>query len=460
MAALLFLIAQVPLLAQISETKLPDGILRYERLSPRPTFWQYVQDQWGWIVNARPFGKSIAFLVGVGNYQYVRPTLSYVKNDVAEMKQFLLDRAGFDVVYVALDNVANADLVDNFMLKSLKQELTPQDRLLFYFSGHGADLDAGEGYMQFGRARPGEYDRGQYIEMTRCEKWSKALRAKHVLFLLDACNSGLGYDSKNGGSVHIDEDLLALFSGDGSRTVITAGTGKEKSFQVSTGNDQGYSVFTRAFLDSIRNASPSGGGLIILDEVAAGIKRQVAEFSSKAPGRQMTPRVWPIPRESGRDRGTFVFLNPNAKKPTIPSSLNGFVSVTPKQVDVTTESTITQSAVAITLTLHSRVGEGAFQQKDYRGALREFLAAYKLLPDDLGTVARIGDCYFYLNELEEAERWITKAAIMDHNWAGPPYLLGHIWLRQGNQVKAKQSFDRSCALGFQSACEAAKQVIQ
>jgi uncharacterized protein len=311
------------------EVKLPDGVVRYDKpeTGASPLFWQYLKDQWGWLISNRPFRKSVAFLVGVGNYQIIRPNLKYVSNDVEEMRQFLMTSAGFDAVYVAYD-FADVRLVENYMFNEFPRILTPEDRLLFYFSGHGADL-AGTGYMQFAKAEPGKYDPNQYLDVTRTEKWSKQISAKHILFLIDACNSGLGYDAKSDVTPRVDEDLLSLFSGDGSRAVITAGTGNEQSFQVDEGNNQGHSIFTEAFLDAIRYTD-SRSGFLILDEVMAQIRRNVGAFSRGAPGRQMTPRLWQIPRKPGTDKGTFVFLNPKAKAPPVPAPLKQYITVTSK----------------------------------------------------------------------------------------------------------------------------------
>jgi hypothetical protein len=311
------------------QTRLPDGVIRYDKPGPTPSLWQYIKDQWGWIVLSRPFGKSVAFLVGVGDYEYIKPKLQYVSSDLRELREYLLNSAGFDSVYVAQDGAASADLVERYMFNELPNLLSKDDRLLFYFSGHGTDI-SGTGYMQFSKATT-EYDRSQYLDVTRCETWSKRLPAKHVLFLLDACNSGLGYDAK-AGEPNVDEELLNQFSGDGSRIVVTAGTGTERSFQVTEGNNQGYSVFTRAFLDAIRNTN-SSSGFLTLDEVLAVAERQIASFSRGNPGRQMTPRKWQIPRQPGTDKGTFVFLNANVKRPSVPSPLQPYIAVTPKELE-------------------------------------------------------------------------------------------------------------------------------
>ena len=182
----------------VAQTKLPDGVLRYDKAGTTPSLWQYIKDQWGWVVKSRPFGKSVAFLVGVGDYESITPKLRYVGTDLKEMREFLLNEVKFDTVYVAQDGVASAGLVEKYMMVEFPKQLNAEDRLLFYFSGHGTDF-AGRGYMQFIKAKAGEFDNGQHVDVTRCEQWSKQLSARHVLFLIDACNSGLGYDPKDGG---------------------------------------------------------------------------------------------------------------------------------------------------------------------------------------------------------------------------------------------------------------------
>jgi len=47
--------------------------------------------------SARPFGRSVAFLVGVSKYQHLSQ-LPSVLNDVHQMRDFLLYKAGFDDV--------------------------------------------------------------------------------------------------------------------------------------------------------------------------------------------------------------------------------------------------------------------------------------------------------------------------------------------------------------------------
>jgi hypothetical protein len=337
-AATLCLLLMFPLCgsAQITETRLSDGVIRYERKrsgTQLPSFWQEFYDLFKYTPSSSqpPFDRSVAFLIGVGHYKYINPNLEYVKTDLADFRGYLLSEAGFDTVYVVEDGVASVPLVEDYMVNRFPKELSAEDRLLFYFSGHGADIGGEVGYLQFTGAQPGVYSVDQYLPVTRVREWSQLNRAKHILFLLDSCVSGLGFEEKSGSS-NVDGDLLRTFSGNGSRFVVTAGTAREKAFQVEKSSAQGYSVFTHAFLTALRSRDlmSADRGFVILDQVFAQAKVEVGKFGAGS-GRRMTPRVWAIPRDEAKDTGTFVFINPSATSPKLVGPIEKLLGVVPKE---------------------------------------------------------------------------------------------------------------------------------
>jgi hypothetical protein len=306
-----YLLIAIPSAAQVKTTVLPDGIIKYEGSAARshePSFWEIFRGLFQVAPPRLPFERSFAFLIGVSSYEYLNPELPYVRTDLEDMRKFLIEKAGFDVVYVAVDGVVNTETIENYMVNVLPKQIGENDRLLFYYSGHGADIGGATGYMQFSQARQGVFDSNQYLAITRTEEWSHLTRAKHALFLIDSCASGLGFESKSGSS-NVDEDLLNTLSGNGSRFVITAGTAREKAFEFETSSTQGYSVFTHAFLEALESNSEGyrGKGFLVLDEVFADAKVRVGRFASST-GQKMTPRLWSIPRDD-KDTGTFIFIN-------------------------------------------------------------------------------------------------------------------------------------------------------
>jgi hypothetical protein len=294
----------------------PDRVLKFERRtspSAQPSFFQRLADQLRVTVVRRPFERSIAFLAAVGEYTH-HDSLRWVQTDLVDLRSVLLDR-GFDTVYVAGESAVTAQLLDTYMMNILPKEMNTSDRLLFYYSGHGGDLQGASGYLLFRDAPQGQTDFQQTMPILNVLNWSQKSPAKHAVFLFDACMSGLGWAPKDGGA--LDSIWINHVSGGPSRNLITAGTADEKTYEITSAKDKGYSLFTRAFLNAIRDGGNSGPtrGVQLLDEVFAATKAHV--LRTPLPGaKTMTPRMWDLKyvlngKEVAR-QGTFLFLDPKA----------------------------------------------------------------------------------------------------------------------------------------------------
>jgi uncharacterized caspase-like protein len=230
---LAFSLSTAPVLAQIKSEVLKDGVEHWYIQEP-PNSEAYLTRRFAEIYNVilsaqstRPFGRSIAFLVGVSKYQNLSQ-LPSVLNDIREMREFLLNKAGFDEVYVVTDANVKRDLIEQYVKGILPDKMSSPDRLLFYYSGHGGD-QKGNGYMLFGGAQSGKFFGQDVLAVSSLGDWSKELQIQHALFILDSCSSGLGFLQKSGVS-DSDSLLLRTLSGNGSRTVLTAGTAEEETY--------------------------------------------------------------------------------------------------------------------------------------------------------------------------------------------------------------------------------------
>jgi len=264
---------------------------------------------------AQPFGRSIAFLAGVGKYHNMSPQLPSVRNDLEQMRNFLLNDAGFDEVYVAEDDVVNRDLVEQYVKGVIPGMMNENDRLLFYYSGHGGDHHdkAGHvvgktGYMLFGGAREGQFWGQQVLPIDALLDWSRELQNRHILFLIDSCASGLAFTSKSGPD-DTKRLLIQTLSGNGSRTVLTAGTADESTYAVEGREQAGNGIFTKSLLNAYQSHINAGEAFIPVRELFSGIETQVAQFSARE-RKKTTPRMWSLQEDDYR--GTFVFLNTRA----------------------------------------------------------------------------------------------------------------------------------------------------
>ncbi|HEX4809557.1 MAG TPA: caspase family protein [Bryobacteraceae bacterium] len=263
-----------------------------------------------------PFQRSVAVIVGIGHYKFITPRLEYVSKDVEKMRDYLLGDGGFDAVYV-MDEGVSPEVVSAFMSDEMPQKVGPKDRLLFYYSGHGADPGTGRPVLQFQQARPGQWGQN-VLRVDEYEQWSGLLKAEHVLFLYDACTAGEATMAKGGK----EETRTAVteLSGNGSRIVVTAGTANQEAWVVKESSSNQYSIFTEALLRVLRDgtAESKQRGFITIGQAVGEASVVLADMTRHlGPGHEMNPD--PVNIDRART-GTFVFLNPHADQPKMPDS--------------------------------------------------------------------------------------------------------------------------------------------
>ena len=302
---------------EIQYEKLDDGQVEHWYHPENQRSWFQIQvekiSNVLWAGKKAPFGRSVALLTGVSDYQYLTPDLPSVENDLRDMRKFLLQQGGFDEVFVIKNSNLNRNIIERYIKDELPKRVGRDGRLLFYFSGHGADKrGSNTGYMQFSKARADQFYGDEVLAVKSVETWSDEVEVKHLLALLDCCSSGLAFADK--GKARCDQAIFKTLSGNGSRVVATAGTADQKTYALKA-RDGGNGIFTRAFLDVFASEAENVGkcGLFTIDEVISQVKRNVSEFSSRYQ-KEVTPRIWTLADRTYQ--GTFVFLNPGVKKLT------------------------------------------------------------------------------------------------------------------------------------------------
>ena len=141
------------------------------------------------------YAESHALVIGVSNYTNGWPKLPGVIGDVSAVRD-ALETHGFKVQVVE-DPVDYNALDDAFTSFISKYGRKPDNRLLFYFSGHGHTVkNYGEemGYIiPTGSPNPNRDLDGfldTAMDMQQIEVYAKRIRNKHALFILDSCFSG------------------------------------------------------------------------------------------------------------------------------------------------------------------------------------------------------------------------------------------------------------------------------
>jgi hypothetical protein len=141
------------------------------------------------------YKESHALLIGVSNYVEGWPNLRGVKKDIKELSEVLRGQ-GFHVVIV--EDPAYDEMVASFSAFINNYGLNPDNRLLFYFSGHGYTATqsyGGEmGYIVPSDAPDPEKDFKGFlqkaVDMQQIEVFAKRIQSRHALFIFDSCFSG------------------------------------------------------------------------------------------------------------------------------------------------------------------------------------------------------------------------------------------------------------------------------
>ena len=202
------------------------------------------------------YHKSYALLIGVSEYNSNSKAswgnLTSIPEELNTVESALKDK-GFEVIRV--NNPNSLQLHEAFKSFVLQYGYEENNRLLFYFAGHGFQNNKGNkgflvpsdapvpSYTKNGKHHIGD-DKGfrdKAFHMTDILGWSEKMNVKHALFLFDSCFSGAIFKTRNLPNL---PDIIQPLSGKKVRQFITAGKAGEEVPATSS--------FTPAFVDALK----------------------------------------------------------------------------------------------------------------------------------------------------------------------------------------------------------------
>lgn len=227
------------------------------------------------------YAKSYAVVIGINQYEKWAP-LEFAVADSRAVTQ-LFERSGFDQIISIQDHEATQRRLLTILGHELPRMVGRDDRLVIYFAGHGQTEELANGGKK-GYIIPVDADTSNYfataISMETLRSLSARIPAKHILYVMDSCYSGLGLNRSAGLSVDVD-DYIHEMSSRRAVQIITAG-GKDEPVE----EKQGHGLFTKYFLLAMKGEADSNSdGLITASELGSFVKPQVA----KASGKRQTP---------------------------------------------------------------------------------------------------------------------------------------------------------------------------
>ena len=245
------------------------------------------------------YANSWALVIGINAYQRA-PRLNYAVADARSMAE-ALPELGFPRANIRtlLDGDATKSRIEAVLYEDFAA-MGSEDRLLVFFAGHGetAPIKGGEeGYLLPVDANPLALARTA-IPMDDLKRIGQRVRAKHVLFVMDACFSGFAL-TRDATPARTTDEYLSAALREPVVQVLTAGRKGERAIE-----EGGHGLFTRRLLDGIRGlADPEGRGLVTAAQLAAWIEPRVVRDSKG----KMTPQYGKLDGE-----GQFVFVRPAA----------------------------------------------------------------------------------------------------------------------------------------------------
>jgi len=248
---------------------------------------------------AQPYRESWAAIIGIDDYANWQK-LQYAVHDAMGVKDLLIQKYSFkpDHVFTLLDAQATRQNILSLLGDKLGGAMVQhEDRVFVFFAGHGATRKLASG-RELGYIVPVDADltelEGSAISMTNFQDISEAIPAKHVLFVMDSCYSGLALT--RGGMPQFSQNYLNEIARREAREMFTAGGADQ---QVADNGPNGHSVFTWTLLQGLDGrADLNNDGVITATELAAYVAPAVSALSHQTPAFGNLP---------GTEGGDFIF---------------------------------------------------------------------------------------------------------------------------------------------------------
>ena len=204
------------------------------------------------------YNESRALIIGINKYTHASP-LDIACADAESVSEVLVQDLGFSKanVTVLLDSQATKmEILKQFLSF---ESLSADDRLFVFFAGHGTTVAGQRGQVGYLVPVDGRLDdKSTLIRWDELTRNSEIIPAKHILFVMDACYSGLAIQRATSiGEQRFISDMLQRFS----RQVITAGKADEKVADGGgpTGNN---SIFTGHLLEGLQGKAANEKGVL------------------------------------------------------------------------------------------------------------------------------------------------------------------------------------------------------
>jgi hypothetical protein len=244
------------------------------------------------------YRASYALVIGVSAYTNGWPILPAADDDAREVKA-ALEQHGFVVTLV--ENPTAARLDSEIKSFFARRGLDKENRLLFYFAGHGhtqrMSYGGDLGYIVPSDAPLPDKNPGDFLQkaisMESFSSFARNTNAKHVLFIFDSCFSGSIF-----ALARAVPEVISYKTSQAVRQFISAGSANETVPDAS--------IFKQQFLAALQGEGDTNkDGYVTGVELGEFLLDRVVTYSREA----QHPQHGKI-RDPKLDKGDFVFVVP------------------------------------------------------------------------------------------------------------------------------------------------------
>lgn len=224
--------------------------------------------------------KVFALIVGVATYQHM-PSLKYTDDDAYQLYAFLKSPEGGAIpdhqIKIMIDDGATHQTIKK-ELKQLAYMADGNDVILLYMSGHGVD----------GAYAPGDFDgHKNHLPYDEILAELNISKAKHKLFIADACHSGSMMASARSPQNISMENFYNAYNAAESGTAILMSSKKDEVSLEYGGLRQG--VFSHFLIKGLKgNADTNKDKLVTINELYSYISSQVRSYTNHAQSPSIT----------------------------------------------------------------------------------------------------------------------------------------------------------------------------
>ncbi|MDZ8026092.1 MAG: caspase family protein [Nostoc sp. DedQUE11] len=286
----------------------------------------------------KKFTHNLAIAIGINQYQNGIAKLNTAKPDAQTLADILRDNYQYQVELITDDTEPKPTLkeLENLLTKWLPEQLQPpaeNNRLLFYFAGHGMPLESDDGPRGFllpqdanPNPKPGESH--NFLSMQVLHDALVALPCHHLIVILDCCFAGTFRWASTRKLIPIPETIhrehYDRFIRYPAWQVITSAAHNQEALDFLSDKrgisekSQGkqHSPFAEALFEALQDGEPdekgrrykkadlTKDGVITAPELYLYLRDNVETRS----GDRQTPGLYPLKKH---DRGEYIFHAPN-----------------------------------------------------------------------------------------------------------------------------------------------------